>query len=101
MSQVASRRFCLLLSALLGFSSGISAQEIRSDWSLNQVSCHEVGALLTFEANLNVPEGEWRTVLPNVPIDASASGVQVSLPSGIRLVAVNERQEYTQIGREV
>ena len=101
MSLATSRLFCLSFCALLGLPASILAQEFRSDWSLNQVTCHEVGALLTFEANLNVPGGEWRTVLPNVPVDASASGVQVSLPTGIRLVAVNEREEYAQIGREV
>ena len=100
------RRF-LLLSALLVFFGGLLmpaptwAQSPNLDWRLDHVTCHEVGALLTFETPMRSSGGEWVASLSGVPRDADVSSVQVELPEGIRLVAVNQAQVMPDVAEEV
>ena len=80
----------LLFALLLRFGTHATGQRSALDWKLDHVTCHEVGALLTYESSMQSAGGEWNAVLAGVPSDANVSSVQVELPEGMRLVSVNQ-----------
>ena len=65
------------------------AQSSNTNWILEKVTCHEVGAVMTFEGRVEVQGGDVMFVLPNLPLDVDVSSVQMELPEGVELVAVN------------
>lgn len=86
---------------LVSLSWHVEAQTPSLDWRLDHVTCHEVGALLTFESPLETKGVEWTAVLSGVPEDADVSSVQVELPAGVRLVAVTQARVFPDLAEEV
>ena len=68
----------------------LNAQSLQVDWTLDRVTCHEVGALLQFEGAIQAAGGERKALLTGLPSDVDVSSAQIELPDGIRLVAVNK-----------
>lgn len=81
--------------------SWIHAQTPALSWQLDQVTVHEVGALLTYEATLESSGGEWKAVVPDVPRDADVSSVQIELPEGIKLVAVTQASVVPEASKDL
>ena len=82
----------LFFALWLSCGAQVNGQRNALDWKLDHVTCHEVGALLTYESSMQSAGGEWNAVLAGVPSDANVSSVQVELPEGVRLVSVNQTQ---------
>ena len=61
----------LLFALLLSFGAQATGQRNALDWELDHVTCHEVGALLTYESSMQSAGGEWNAVLAGVPSDAN------------------------------
>lgn len=70
-------------------SSGWS-QSDGEPWRLDAVTCHEVGALMTFETNIESAGGESLVLLSGLPQDVEVSSAQILLPEGMALVSVTQ-----------
>jgi hypothetical protein len=68
----------------------INAQgDLSTSWQLDEVVCHEVGALLKYTSEVQANPGEHVMLLQGLPPDVDVSDAQISLPEGFRLVAVD------------
>ena len=61
----------------------------QTNWRLDQVHCHEVGAQLQFVTPIQATGGGLVVELANLPADVDVSGVQVELPEGLTLISVD------------
>ena len=75
----------LLLSSTMFHVYGQGPQ-----WTLTEVTCHEVGAVLAFEGEVQSNGGVWKSQLVGLPDDVDVTSAQVTLPQGMRLVAINK-----------
>lgn len=83
---------CALLCvfACVVINRPIQAQdELQISWRLDEVVCHEVGALLEYTGDVQASPGEHILLLQGLPADVDVSDAQISLPDGLRLVAVD------------
>lgn len=77
----------LLLMLLPSFGWSQTSGET---WRLDAVTCHEVGALMTFETNIETNGGESLVLLSDLPQDVEVSSAQILLPEGMALVSVTK-----------
>ena len=64
-------------------------------WALTEVTCHEVGAVLVFQGEVQSNGGVWKSQLVGLPDDVDVTSAQVTLPEGMRLVAINKTTNHT------
>ena len=81
--------FCMFASVMLAATSAL-AQSPR--WILEEVFCHEVGAQLQYVTRVQGHGGLTKVVLDNLPDDVDVSDVQVDLPTGMKLVAIDQSE---------
>ena len=77
----------LFLALLCTFSFIVLAQSNEVDWNLDRVTCHEVGAVLTFNAMLNGAANAQTIRLSGLPSDVDVANAQIALPDGMRLIS--------------
>jgi len=77
----------LFLVLLCFFSHASLAQSTGVDWTLDRVTCHEVGAVLTFNAMLNGTTNAQAIQLSGLPSDVDVANAQITLPEGLRLIS--------------
>ena len=77
----------LFLAILCTFSFTVLAQSNEVDWNLDRVTCHEVGAVLTFNATLNGTANAQSIRLSGLPSDVDVANAQIALPEGMRLIS--------------
>lgn len=77
----------LFLVLLCFFSHASLAQLTGVDWTLDRVTCHEVGAVLTFNAMLNGTTNAQAIQLSGLPSDVDVANAQITLPEGLRLIS--------------
>ena len=66
------------------------SQTSSETWRLDAVTCHEVGALMTFETTIESNGGESLALLSDLPQDVEVSSAQIMLPEGMALVSVTK-----------
>ncbi len=71
-------------------SPSMHAQNAGANWKLREVTCHEVGAVLTFQGEVQARGGIWKSQLTGLPDDVDVTSAQLALPEGLRLVAINK-----------
>ena len=59
-------------------------------WLLDAVTCHEVGAVMSFETSVRGQGEELRVTLPNLPDDIDVASAQIELPRGLELISVSK-----------
>ena len=59
-------------------------------WLLDAVTCHEVGAVMSFETSVRGQGEELRVTLPNLPDDIDVASAQIELPGGLELISVSK-----------
>jgi len=91
----------LFLGVVLLFAPQAEAQTKDVTWRLDRVTCHEVGAVLSYEGSVQASGGEWRAVLGNLPSDIDVSSAQIELPDGMQLVAVNKTTPLPDVADDV
>ena len=77
----------LFLALLCTFSFTVLAQSNEVDWNLDRVTCHEVGAVLTFNAMLSGAANAQTIRLSGLPSDVDVANAQIALPDGMRLIS--------------
>ena len=77
----------LFLTILCTFSFIVQAQSKKVDWRLDHVTCHEVGAVLTFNTTLNGTANAQSIRLSGLPSDVDVANAQIALPEGMRLIS--------------
>ena len=77
----------LFLALLCTFSFTVLAQSDEVDWNLDRVTCHEVGAVLTFSSTLNGASNAQTIRLSGLPSDVDVANAQIALPEGMRLIS--------------
>ena len=77
----------LFLVLLCFFSHASLAQSTGVDWTLDRVTCHEVGAVLAFNAMLNGTTNAQSIQLSGLPSDVDVANAQIALPEGLRLIS--------------
>ena len=90
MIRLALLLVCCLSGVFTPSLNELNAQSLQVDWTLDRVTCHEVGALLQFEGAIQAAGGERKALLMGLPSDVDVSSAQIELPDGVRLVAVNK-----------
>ena len=70
-------------------------------WTLTEVTCHEVGAVLAFEGEVQSNGGVWKSQLVGLPDDVDVTSAQVTLPEGMRLVAINKTITLPDVAEDV
>lgn len=91
----------LAMLIALGAAFPIRAQQSPVSWRLDHVTCHEVGALLTFEGSLQSAGGELEVMLSDLPMDAEVSSAQVELPEGFELISIVKSQPLPNLDKEL
>ena len=76
------------------------AQAPNTSWSLDHVTCHEVGALLHFEGDVSVSQSQ-RFLLEGLPEDVDVAHAKVELPAGIALVSINKVKTAPDLADDV
>ena len=84
--------------ALVAFCHAAQAPNVS--WSLDHVTCHEVGALLHFEGDVSVPQSQ-RVLLEGLPEDVDVALAKVELPPGIALVSINRARTAPDVADDV
>ena len=69
---------------------GISLAQGAQPWLLDAVTCHEVGAVMSFETSVRGQGEELRVMLPNLPEDVDVASAQIELPKGLELISVSK-----------
>ena len=59
---------------------GTSWAQGAQPWLLDAVTCHEVGAVMSFETSVRGQGEELRVTLPNLPDDIDVASAQIELP---------------------
>ena len=77
----------LFLVLLCFFSHASLAQSTGVDWTLDRVTCHEVGAVLAFNAMLYGTTNAQSIQLSGLPSDVDVANAQIALPEGLRLIS--------------
>ena len=96
-SETMIRAFlCLLLSSTMLVVVG----QVPA-WTLTEVMCHEVGAVLAFEGTVQSSGGVMKSQLVGLPDDVDVTSAQVSLPEGMRLVAINKTTMLPDVAEDV
>ena len=67
---------------------GMSWAQDEQPWLLDAVTCHEVGAVMSFETTVRGQGEELRVTLPNLPDDIDVASAQIELPRGLELISV-------------
>ena len=62
----------------------------KKSWLLDAVTCHEVGAVMSFETSVQGQGEELRVTLPNLPDDIDVANAQIELPRGLELISVSK-----------
>ena len=70
-------------------------------WTLTEVTCHEVGAVLAFEGEVQSNGGVMKSQLVGLPDDVDVTSAQVTLPEGMRLVAINKASTLPDVAEDV
>ena len=70
-------------------------------WTLTEVTCHEVGAVLAFEGEVQSNGGVMKSQLVGLPDDVDVTSAQVTLPEGMRLVAINKTTTLPDVAEDV
>lgn len=88
---------------LFSFSSPSSgwSQSNGEPWRLDAVTCHEVGALMTFETNIESAGGESLVLLSGLPQDVEVSSAQILMPEGMALVSVTQESPLPDMDAEL
>ena len=69
---------------------GTSWAQGAQPWLLDAVTCHEVGAVMSFETSVRGQGEELRVTLPNLPDDIDVASAQIELPRGLELISVSK-----------
>lgn len=77
----------LFVTLLCTCPFGVKAQTSVTDWKLDRVACHEVGAVLTFSSTLEGASGSQVFQLSGLPSDVDVANAQITLPEGMRLIS--------------
>ena len=76
--------------AWLWICPGMSWAQGEQPWLLDVVTCHEVGAVMSFETTVWGQGEELRVTLPNLPDDIDVASAQIELPRGLELISVSK-----------
>ena len=77
----------LFLVLPLAFCFTAQAQSTGVDWNLDRVTCHEAGAVLTFNATIGGTTNTQSIQLSGLPSDVDVANAQIALPEGVRLIS--------------
>ena len=87
---MAIRSILSLLLLVIVHNFSLCAQSPHGSWELIEVTCHEVGAVLTFQGEVQANGEILKYEVVGVPEDVDVDKTQIFLPDGVRLVSIEK-----------
>ena len=83
-------RLCAWILGVVWMCPETSWAQDEQPWLLDAVTCHEVGAVMSFETSVRAQGEELRVTLPGLPNDIDVASAQIELPNGLELISVSK-----------